>query len=305
MSCSTRREELDSVNVSTPDHMHAPIAHVGDAARQTRLLPEAARADIYETRMLTKVAREKKLVTQMGIQIHSHKVYRQAVALVQSGAIGKVKEVHTWSSKKWGDTGASARHNGPGPGRPQLGPLARACVPTAAVRQGLLSSRQLAQAARFRHRHVRRHGLPYPRPGVRGARADLAHLAALGRAGAGQVELVDQRAHPLRLSRHEIHRGQERVASGGTTATSARHRRFSSLITPPKPSEVTSVDDAEKCARGRWSRMIRDRSSSARKVCCTCLTTRRRGSSPPTNSRTTRCRSPSRATTGHSGRKPA
>jgi predicted dehydrogenase len=32
-------------------------------------------------------------------------VYRQAVALVQSGAIGKVKEVHTWSSKKWGDIG--------------------------------------------------------------------------------------------------------------------------------------------------------------------------------------------------------
>src|SRR3954469_16790557 len=42
----------------------------------------------------------------MGIQVHSLKPYRQAVALVQSGAIGKVKEVHTWSNKKWGDTGA-------------------------------------------------------------------------------------------------------------------------------------------------------------------------------------------------------
>ena len=39
------------------------------------------------------------------VQIHSMKVYRQAVALVQGGAIGKVKEVHTWSSKKWGDRG--------------------------------------------------------------------------------------------------------------------------------------------------------------------------------------------------------
>src|SRR5207253_2237482 len=71
--------------------------------------------DIYETRMLTKYAREKKLVTQMGIQIHSYKVYRQAVALVHSGAIGKVKEVHTWSSKKWGDVGAPPAKSDPVP----------------------------------------------------------------------------------------------------------------------------------------------------------------------------------------------
>jgi hypothetical protein len=42
-------------------------------------------------------------------------VYRQAVALVQSGAIGKVKEVHTWSSKKWGDIGQPPVKNDPIP----------------------------------------------------------------------------------------------------------------------------------------------------------------------------------------------
>ena len=60
--------------------------------------------DLYETRRLTEVARKKKLVTQMGIQIHSNSEYRLAVQLVQDGAIGKIKEVHTWSNKKWGDT---------------------------------------------------------------------------------------------------------------------------------------------------------------------------------------------------------
>jgi predicted dehydrogenase len=40
----------------------------------------------------------------MGIQIHSSAEYKTAVKLIQSGAIGKVKEVHTWSNKKWGDT---------------------------------------------------------------------------------------------------------------------------------------------------------------------------------------------------------
>jgi len=57
-------------------------------------------------RRMTLLARQKKLVTQMGIQIHSNSEYRTACALIQAGAIGKVVEVHTWSSKKWGDNDA-------------------------------------------------------------------------------------------------------------------------------------------------------------------------------------------------------
>jgi predicted dehydrogenase len=99
-----KEKELTSVNVSTPDHMHAPIAM---SAMQRGLHVYGQKPlthDIYETRRLTEFARDKKLVTQMGIQIHSSNVYRAAVQLVQTGAIGKVKEVHTWSSKKWGDS---------------------------------------------------------------------------------------------------------------------------------------------------------------------------------------------------------
>jgi hypothetical protein len=100
------QHNLDSVNVSTPDHMHAPIALSAMQLGKHVYCQKPLTHDIHETRVLTRIAREKKLVTQMGIQIHSEKVYRQAVALVQSGAIGKVKEVHTWSNKKWGDAGA-------------------------------------------------------------------------------------------------------------------------------------------------------------------------------------------------------
>ncbi len=42
----------------------------------------------------------------MGIQIHSHEVHRTVVALIQAGAIGKVREVHSWSHKTWGDRNA-------------------------------------------------------------------------------------------------------------------------------------------------------------------------------------------------------
>jgi Oxidoreductase family, NAD-binding Rossmann fold/Oxidoreductase family, C-terminal alpha/beta domain len=97
--------QLDSVNVSVPDHLHAPIALSAMQLGKHVYCQKPLAHDIHETRMLTEFAREKKLVTQMGIQIHSQKVYRQAVALVQAGAIGKVREVHTWSNKKWGDAG--------------------------------------------------------------------------------------------------------------------------------------------------------------------------------------------------------
>lgn len=98
-------KNLDTVNVSTPDHMHAPM---GMSAMQRGLHVYGQKPlthDVYESRRLAEYAAEKKLVTQMGIQCHSGSAYRTAVDWIQSGAIGKVKAVHTWSSKKWGDEG--------------------------------------------------------------------------------------------------------------------------------------------------------------------------------------------------------
>ena len=97
------QKNLDSVNVSTPDHMHAAMAM---SAMQLGLHVYGQKPlthDVYESRRLAQYAAEHKLVTQMGVQIHSHSAYRAAVQLVQSGAIGKVQSVHSWSSKKWGD----------------------------------------------------------------------------------------------------------------------------------------------------------------------------------------------------------
>ncbi|MDG3004960.1 Gfo/Idh/MocA family protein [Paludisphaera mucosa] len=99
-----KEKGLDSVNVSTPDHMHAPIA-MSALQRGLHVYGQKPLTQtIYEARRLTEVAaRSPKLVTQMGIQIHSHPVHRQVVAAIRSGAIGKVKEVHSWSGKDWGD----------------------------------------------------------------------------------------------------------------------------------------------------------------------------------------------------------
>ncbi len=59
--------------------------------------------EIYEVRRMMEMAKEKNVVTQMGIQIHSSALYRSAVEAIRGGAIGNIKEVHSWSSKGWSD----------------------------------------------------------------------------------------------------------------------------------------------------------------------------------------------------------
>jgi predicted dehydrogenase len=98
-----KEKGLDSVNVSTPDHMHAPITMRAMQQGLHVYTQKPLTQTIYETRQLTKVAKDKKLVSQMGIQIHSHPDHKTVVATIHAGAIGKVKEVHSWSGKDWGD----------------------------------------------------------------------------------------------------------------------------------------------------------------------------------------------------------
>src|SRR5262245_40583258 len=110
-----KEKELDCVNVSTPDHMHAPIAMSAMQRGLHAYVQKPLAHDIYECRRLAEVARERKLVSQMGIQIHSARAYKLAVRLIQDGAIGRVREVHTWSNKKWGDPGRLPERRDPVP----------------------------------------------------------------------------------------------------------------------------------------------------------------------------------------------
>ncbi len=96
-------KNIDSVNVSTPDHMHAAIGMSALQLGKHVYGQKPLAHDLYEVRQLTKFTRGKKLVTQMGIQIHATNHYRMAARLVQDGVIGKIKQVHSWCPKSWGD----------------------------------------------------------------------------------------------------------------------------------------------------------------------------------------------------------
>jgi predicted dehydrogenase len=110
-----KEKDLHSVNVSTPDHMHAPIAMAAMNRGLHVYGQKPLTQTIYEARRLAEVAAAKKLVTQMGIQVHSAAVHRLVVKLVRDGAIGTVKEVHSWSGKSWGDPNPRPDRNDPVP----------------------------------------------------------------------------------------------------------------------------------------------------------------------------------------------
>jgi predicted dehydrogenase len=93
---------LDAVVISTPDHAHAVVAVAAMNKNLPIYVEKPLARTVSEVRILTELARQKKLVTQMGIQIHSNNNYRRVVELVQSGAIGAVREVHVWAQAVYG-----------------------------------------------------------------------------------------------------------------------------------------------------------------------------------------------------------
>jgi predicted dehydrogenase len=97
-----KQKNIDSVSVTVPDHMHAPISMSAILLGKHVYCQKPLTHEVYEARQVTLAAKKAGVVTQMGVQIHAAIEYRSAVELIQSGTIGKIKEVHTWSSKDWG-----------------------------------------------------------------------------------------------------------------------------------------------------------------------------------------------------------
>lgn len=91
-------DKVDAVTVSTPDHMHAFIGL--DAMRQGKHVycQKPLTHNVWEARQMMLQAKKSNVITRLGNQIHSHEYYRTAVGFIQSGAIGKVKQVHSWCS---------------------------------------------------------------------------------------------------------------------------------------------------------------------------------------------------------------
>lgn len=89
-------DEIDAVVVGTPDHTHAPIALMAMRMGKHVYCEKPLAHNVREIRLMRDIAKQKKLATQMGTQIHAGENYRRVVELIKAGAIGPVRRAHNW-----------------------------------------------------------------------------------------------------------------------------------------------------------------------------------------------------------------
>src|SRR6478672_4579826 len=92
-------KNIDAVTVSTPDHLHAVVASAAIKHGKHVYCQKPLTQTVYEARYLRKLAKDYKVVTQMGNQGSSEDGLRRAVEVIQAGVIGPIKQIHVWTNR--------------------------------------------------------------------------------------------------------------------------------------------------------------------------------------------------------------
>jgi len=106
--------QVDAVVVATPDHHHALATITALRAGKHVYCEKPMAHNVAEVRMMTQVAAETGLATQLGTGAHSGYNYRSVVAMIKAGIIGEVREVHCWCDQAWAP-GDRPKHGPPKP----------------------------------------------------------------------------------------------------------------------------------------------------------------------------------------------
>lgn len=91
--------EIDAVTISTPDHTHITAAVMTLGLEKHCFCQKPLTRSIAGARLLGDLARKKGVATQMGNQGTAADSLRRAAALIQSGGLGSVREVHIWTNR--------------------------------------------------------------------------------------------------------------------------------------------------------------------------------------------------------------
>ncbi len=102
-----KEKGIDAVTISTPDHVHAPAAAYAMERGVHVYVQKPMTHNIREARRLTEMAREKKIVTQMGNQGGSNPLLGMVQKWVDSGQLGAISKVQVWTNRPvWPQGGA-------------------------------------------------------------------------------------------------------------------------------------------------------------------------------------------------------
>jgi len=91
-----KEKAIDAVLIATPDHSHAYISILAMKAGKHVYCEKPLTRDVGEARTVARVAKETGVATQMGNHGRSSEGHRQTAEWIWDGAIGAVREVHSW-----------------------------------------------------------------------------------------------------------------------------------------------------------------------------------------------------------------
>ncbi|WP_026954821.1 Gfo/Idh/MocA family protein [Algoriphagus vanfongensis] len=91
--------EIDALTISTPDHVHGPAAKFAMDRGKHVYVQKPMTHNIREARLLTQLARDKKVVTQMGNQGGSNPLLKLVQKWIDEDQIGAVSKVQIWTNR--------------------------------------------------------------------------------------------------------------------------------------------------------------------------------------------------------------
>jgi predicted dehydrogenase len=107
-----KEKGIDAVTISTPDHVHGPAASYAMQRGKHVYVQKPLTHNIKEARILTEMARSRKVVTQMGNQGGSNPLLGMVQGWIDSGKLGKISKVQVWSNRPvWPQGGEMPKPN--------------------------------------------------------------------------------------------------------------------------------------------------------------------------------------------------
>jgi len=94
-----KQKDIDAVIVATPDHTHALQAAAAMELGKNVYVQKPLTHSVWESRYLTKLAKETGVVTQMGNEGHSSDSVYEVAEVVQSGCLGTIREACVWTNR--------------------------------------------------------------------------------------------------------------------------------------------------------------------------------------------------------------
>ena len=92
-------KQIDAVVISTPDHMHYPIAAWAIAKGKHVFCQKPLTRTIWEANELKRLAKEAGVITQMGNQGHTNEGWRLIREWYDAGIIGQIKDIYMWTNR--------------------------------------------------------------------------------------------------------------------------------------------------------------------------------------------------------------